>query len=171
MGRCCGCAESISRWPAVRPRSATETSWNRSPPNRPSRNQKQHNPTRRQLRNRVRSFGMNSPSRAGLRRCGAQLGVISVGPDSQSTCIKVCRIGCGAQLGVISVGPGSQSTCTKVCRIGRGAQLGAIAVGPDTQSTCIKVCRIGCGAQLGVISVGPGSQSTCTKVCRIGRGA
>ena len=129
MGRCCGCAESISRWPAVRPRSATETSWNRSPPNRPSRNQKQHNPTRRQLRNWVRSFGMNSPSRAGLRRCGAQLGVISVGPDSQSTCIKVCRIGCGAQLGVISVGPGSQSTCTKVCRIGRGAQLGVISVG------------------------------------------
>ena len=25
-----------------------------------------------------------------------------------------------AQLGTISVGPGSQSTCTKVCRIGRG---------------------------------------------------
>ena len=36
---------------------------------------------------------------------------------------------CGAQLGTISVGPGSQSTCTKVCRIGRGAQLGAI--GPN----------------------------------------
>ena len=33
---------------------------------------------------------------------------------------------CGAQLGPISVGPGSQSTCTKVYRIGRGAQLGAI---------------------------------------------
>ena len=35
---------------------------------------------------------------------------------------------CGAQLGTISVGPGSQSTCTKVCRIGRGAQLGAICL-------------------------------------------
>ena len=33
---------------------------------------------------------------------------------------------CGSQLGTISVGPGSQSTCTKVCRIARGAQLGAI---------------------------------------------
>ena len=32
----------------------------------------------------------------------------------------------GAQFATISVGPGSQSTCTKVCRIGRGAQLGAI---------------------------------------------
>ena len=33
---------------------------------------------------------------------------------------------CGAQLGTISVGRGSQSTCSKVCRIGRGALLGAI---------------------------------------------
>ena len=43
--------------------------------------------------------------------------------------IMVCRAdlrGCGAQLETISVGPGSQSTCTKVCRIGRGAQLEAI---------------------------------------------
>ena len=31
--------------------------------------------------------------RTGLRRCGAQLGTISVGPGSQSTCTKVCRIG------------------------------------------------------------------------------
>ena len=37
--------------------------------------------------------------RAGLRRCGAQLGTISVGPGSQSTCTKVCRIGRGAQIG------------------------------------------------------------------------
>ena len=36
--------------------------------------------------------------RAGLRRCGPQLGTISVGPGSQSTCTKVCRIGRGAQL-------------------------------------------------------------------------
>ena len=36
--------------------------------------------------------------------------------------------GAGAQLGTISVGPGSQSTCTKVFKIGRGAQLGAIKV-------------------------------------------
>ena len=34
--------------------------------------------------------------------------------------------GGGAQLGTMSVGPGSQSTCTKACRIGRGAQLGPI---------------------------------------------
>ena len=33
---------------------------------------------------------------------------------------------CGAKLGTLLVGPGSQSTCTMVCRIGRGAQLGAI---------------------------------------------
>ena len=33
---------------------------------------------------------------------------------------------CGAQLGTILVGPGSQSTCTKVCRIGHRAHLGAI---------------------------------------------
>ena len=32
----------------------------------------------------------------------------------------------GAQLGTLSVGQGSQSTCSKVCCIGRGAQLGAI---------------------------------------------
>ena len=113
MGRCCGCAESISRWPAVRPRSATETSWNRSPPNRPSRNQKQHNPTGRQLRNRVRSFGMNSPSRA-------QLGTISVGPDSQSTWTKVCRIGRGAQLGVISVSRGPSQLAPRPVELGTG---------------------------------------------------
>ena len=41
--------------------------------------------------------------RASLRRCGAQMGTISVGPDSQSTCTKVNRIGRGAQLG--AVGP------------------------------------------------------------------
>ena len=40
--------------------------------------------------------------RAGLRRCGVQLGTISVGPGSQSTCTKVCRIGRGAQLGAIT---------------------------------------------------------------------
>ena len=39
--------------------------------------------------------------RAGLRRCGVQLGTISVGPGSQSTCTKVCRIGRGAQLGAL----------------------------------------------------------------------
>ena len=33
---------------------------------------------------------------------------------------------CGAQLGKISVGPGSQLTCTNICRIRRGSQLGAI---------------------------------------------
>ena len=37
-------------------------------------------------------------SRVGLRRCGPQLGTISVGPGSQSTCTKVCRIRSGAQL-------------------------------------------------------------------------
>ena len=42
-----------------------------------------------------------SNSRAGRRRYGAQLGTILVGPGSQSTCTKVCRIGCGAQLGAI----------------------------------------------------------------------
>ena len=41
-------------------------------------------------------------ARAGLRRCGAQLGTILVGPGSQSTCNKVCRTGCRAQLGAIS---------------------------------------------------------------------
>ena len=35
---------------------------------------------------------------------------------------------CGAQLRTISVGPGTQSTCTKVCRIGRGAQLGVVGL-------------------------------------------
>ena len=40
-------------------------------------------------------------SRTGLRKCGAQLGTISVGPGSQSTCTEVCRIGRGAQLGAI----------------------------------------------------------------------
>ena len=40
-------------------------------------------------------------SRAGLRRCGAQLGTKSVGPGSLSTCTKVCRIGRRAQLGAI----------------------------------------------------------------------
>ena len=44
---------------------------------------------------------MTPTNRACLRRCGAQLGTISVGPGSQSTCTKVCRIGRGAQLGVI----------------------------------------------------------------------
>ena len=39
-------------------------------------------------------------SRAGVRRSGAQLGTISVGPGSQSTCTKVCRNGRGVQLGV-----------------------------------------------------------------------
>ena len=39
--------------------------------------------------------------RAGLRRCGAQLGTISVSLGSQSNFTKVCRIGCGAQLGAI----------------------------------------------------------------------
>ena len=34
---------------------------------------------------------MRGPKRAGLRRCGAQLG----------TCTKVCRIGLGSQLGAI----------------------------------------------------------------------
>ena len=37
---------------------------------------------------------------------------------------------CGAQLGTISVGLCSKSTCTKVCRIGRWSQLGAI--GPNS---------------------------------------
>ena len=39
--------------------------------------------------------------RAGLRRCGAQMGPISVGPGSQSSFTKVCRIRRGAQLGAI----------------------------------------------------------------------
>ena len=50
---------------------------------------------------------MLDTARAGIRRRGAQLGTISVGPGSQSSCTKVCRIEQGAQLGTISVGPGS----------------------------------------------------------------
>ena len=63
--------------------------------------------------------------------CVVQLGTVSVGPGSQSTCTKVCTcmyltsrvdytlvrgpLMCVVQLGTVSVGPGSQSTCTKVC--------------------------------------------------------
>ena len=49
--------------------------------------------------------------------------------DAKNSTYTVHRAGlvrCWAQLGTISVGPGSQSTFTKICRIGRGAQLGAI---------------------------------------------
>ena len=35
-------------------------------------------------------IGPSPVSRAGLRRCGAQLGTISVGPGSQSACTKIC---------------------------------------------------------------------------------
>ena len=51
---------------------------------------------------------------------------------------------CGAQLGTISVGPGSQSTCTKVCRIRRGAQMGAIGptgLGPALNAILFMVIK------------------------------
>ena len=102
------------------------------------------------------------------RMVRAQLGTISVGLDSLSTCTKVCRIGCRAKLGTILVNPGSQSTFTKVCTIGCMAKLGTILVNPGSQSTFTKICRIGCRAKLGTILVSPGSQSTFTKVCIIG---
>ena len=53
----------------------------------------------------TRLFGSMLTDRAVLRRCGAQLGPISVGPGSQSTCIKVCRIGRGAPIGPIGLRP------------------------------------------------------------------
>ena len=57
-------------------------------------------------------------TRAGLRRCGAQLGIISVGPDSQSTCTNVCKIGRGSKLGAIGpigLRPALHITVFKMC--------------------------------------------------------
>ena len=46
------------------------------------------------------NFGID---RASIRKCGAQLGTILVGPDSQSTCTKICRIGALGPIGTIGL--------------------------------------------------------------------
>ena len=78
--------------------------------------------------------------RAGLRRCGAQLGTISVGPGSQSTCTKVCRIGRGTQLGAIRL---CVCVCVCVCDYVRICVLVFVCVcvcGHVFISACVHMC-------------------------------